>query len=182
MYIYVYIYVCMYVYIHIYIYTYPSLSLALSLSPSLHLSLSTLNPIHTARVASQFGGGFYVGKIPLSLSLSTFNPIDDDDKFTPTKHLTPPPHHSSRPAAAHIDSETPLLHKKKGRIHNVVFFSQFGGGFYVGKIPLSHSLSHPFTRFTPPLLPLLALCSCEWFVLLSCVLLSCACACDLLIV
>ena len=26
--------------------------------------------------------------------------------------------------------------------------------------------------------PLLALCSCEWFVLLSCVLLSCACACD----
>ena len=26
-------------------------------------------------------------------------PIDDDDKFTPTKHLTPPPHHSSsRPA------------------------------------------------------------------------------------
>ena len=135
MYIYVYIYVCMYVYIHIYIYTYPSLSLALSLSPSLHLSLSTLNPIHTARVASQFGGGFYVGKIPLSLSLSTFNPIDDDDKFTPTKHLTPPPHHSSRPAAAHIDSETPLLHKKKGRIHNVVFFSQFGGGFYVGKIP-----------------------------------------------
>ena len=32
----------------------------------------------------------------------------DDDKFTPTKHLTPPPHHSSRPAAAHTDTETPL--------------------------------------------------------------------------
>jgi len=30
------------------------------------------------------------------------------DKFTPTKHLTPPPHHSSRPAAAHTDTETPL--------------------------------------------------------------------------
>jgi len=29
--------------------------------------------------------------------------------------------------------------------------------------------------------PLLALCSCEWFVLLSFVLLSCACACDLLL-
>jgi len=40
--------------------------------------------------------------------------IDDDDKFTPTKHLTPPPHHSSRPAAAHTDTETPLLHQKKG--------------------------------------------------------------------
>jgi len=38
----------------------------------------------------------------------------DDDKFTPTKHLTPPPHHSSRPAAAHTDTETPLLHQKKG--------------------------------------------------------------------
>jgi len=24
-------------------------------------------------------------------------------------------------------------------------------------------------------------CSCEWYVLLSCVLLSCACACDLLV-
>jgi len=35
-----------------------------------------------------------------------------DDKFTPTKHLTPPPHHSSRPAAAHTDTETPL--QKKG--------------------------------------------------------------------
>jgi len=42
---------------------------------------------------------------------------DDDDKFTPTKHLTPPPHHSSRPAAAHTDTETPLLHQKKGRAH-----------------------------------------------------------------
>jgi len=38
----------------------------------------------------------------------------DDDKFTPTKHLTPPPHHSSRPAAAHTDTETPLLHQRKG--------------------------------------------------------------------
>jgi len=41
--------------------------------------------------------------------------LSDDDKFTPTKHLTPPPHHSSRPAAAHTDTETPLLHQKKGR-------------------------------------------------------------------
>ena len=32
----------------------------------------------------------------------------DDDKFTPTKHLTSPPHQSSRPAAAHTDTETPL--------------------------------------------------------------------------
>jgi len=31
----------------------------------------------------------------------------DDDKFTPT-NLTPSPHHSSRPVAAHTDSETPL--------------------------------------------------------------------------
>jgi len=39
----------------------------------------------------------------------------DDDKFTPTKHLTPPPHHSSsRPAAAHTETETPLLHQRKG--------------------------------------------------------------------
>jgi len=34
-----------------------------------------------------------------------------DDKSTPTKHLTPPPHHSSRPAAAHTDTETPLPSK-----------------------------------------------------------------------
>ena len=34
--------------------------------------------------------------------------VDDDDKFTPTKHPTPPPHHSNRPAAAHTDTETPL--------------------------------------------------------------------------
>jgi len=40
--------------------------------------------------------------------------LDDDDKFTPTKHLTPPPHHSSRPAAAHTETETPLLHQRKG--------------------------------------------------------------------
>ena len=41
----------------------------------------------------------------------------DDDKFTPTKHLIPFPHHSSsRPAAAHTETETPLLHQrpKKG--------------------------------------------------------------------
>jgi len=36
---------------------------------------------------------------------------NNDDKFTPTKHLTPPPHHSSRPAAAHTDTETPLQNK-----------------------------------------------------------------------
>jgi len=28
------------------------------------------------------------------------------DKSTPTKHLTPPPHHNSRPAAAHTGRET----------------------------------------------------------------------------
>ena len=41
---------------------------------------------------------------------------DDDDKFTPTKHLTLTllPTTSSRPAAAHTDdTETPLLHQKK---------------------------------------------------------------------
>ena len=44
------------------------------------------------------------------------NPVyDDDDKFTPTKHLTPLSHHSSQPTAAHTDTETPLLHQKKGR-------------------------------------------------------------------
>jgi len=32
----------------------------------------------------------------------------DDDKFTPAKHQTPSPHHSSRPAAAHTGTETPL--------------------------------------------------------------------------
>ena len=36
-------------------------------------------------------------------------------------------------------------------------------------------------RLVSVVAPLLALCSCEWFVLLSCVLLSCACVCDLLI-
>jgi len=40
---------------------------------------------------------------------------DDDYRFTPTKHLTPPPHHSSRPAPAHTDTETPLLPKKEFR-------------------------------------------------------------------
>jgi len=39
-----------------------------------------------------------------SLSPEQFN-ATDDDKFTPTKHLTPPPHHNSWPAAAH----TPIL-------------------------------------------------------------------------
>ena len=34
--------------------------------------------------------------------------LDDDGKFTPTKHLTPHPRHSSRPATAHTDTETPL--------------------------------------------------------------------------
>jgi len=39
----------------------------------------------------------------------------NDDKFTPTKHLTPPPHHSSsRPAVAHTATATPLLHQRKG--------------------------------------------------------------------
>ena len=37
----------------------------------------------------------------------------DDDKFTPTKHLILLPHHSSRPAAAHTGTETPL--QQKGR-------------------------------------------------------------------
>ena len=46
--------------------------------------------------------------------ICSFVSVADDDKFTPTKHLTPPPHHSSRPAAAHTDTETPLQ-KKKGR-------------------------------------------------------------------
>ena len=36
-------------------------------------------------------------------------------------------------------------------------------------------------RVNPIVAPLLALCSCEWFVLVSCVLLSCAYAYDLLI-
>jgi len=36
-------------------------------------------------------------------------------------------------------------------------------------------------RLFSVVVPLLALCSCEWFVLLSRVLLSCACACDLLV-
>jgi len=42
-------------------------------------------------------------------------PKDDDDKFTPTKHLTPPPHHSSRPAAAHShrNGDTPAAPKKR---------------------------------------------------------------------
>ena len=38
----------------------------------------------------------------------------NDDKFTPTKHLTPPPHHSNLPAAAHTNTETPLLHQNEG--------------------------------------------------------------------
>jgi len=33
----------------------------------------------------------------------------EDDNFTPSKHLTPPPDHSSRPAAAHNDTETPRV-------------------------------------------------------------------------
>jgi len=59
-------------------------------------------------------GRFLAGKGPPNP-----NPVIDmiilDDKFTPTKHLTPPPHHSSRPAAAHTDTETPApLHQKEG--------------------------------------------------------------------
>jgi len=52
----------------------------------------------------------------------------DDDKFTPTKHLantpSPPPHHSSQPATAHTDTETPLrcccCTKKRGRARRPV--------------------------------------------------------------
>jgi len=36
----------------------------------------------------------------------------DDDKFTPTAHLTPSPNHSSRPAAAHTDTEIPLYYQR----------------------------------------------------------------------
>ena len=32
----------------------------------------------------------------------------EDNKFTPTKRLTPTPNHSSRPASAHTGTETPL--------------------------------------------------------------------------
>jgi len=49
------------------------------------------------------------------VSLGAQRTASADDKFTPTKQLTPPPHHSSRPAAAHTDTETPVLQKKKGR-------------------------------------------------------------------
>jgi len=44
--------------------------------------------------------------------MSGMGKLIDDDKFTPAKHLTPPPHHSSRPAAAHTDTETPLQQKE----------------------------------------------------------------------
>ena len=44
--------------------------------------------------------------------MSADDDYDDDDKFTPTKHLILPPHHSSRPAAAHTDTETPLQYKE----------------------------------------------------------------------
>jgi len=53
------------------------------------------------------------GKVPSPTENPSCSPIDDY-KFTPTKHLTPPPHHSSQPAAAHTDTETPLLHQRKG--------------------------------------------------------------------
>ena len=36
-----------------------------------------------------------------------------EEMSTPERHLTPPPHYSSRPAAAHTNTETPLLHKKE---------------------------------------------------------------------
>jgi len=50
-----------------------------------------------------------------STVLDQFSVPCDDDKFTPTKHLTPPPHHSSsRPTAAHTATATPLLHQRKG--------------------------------------------------------------------
>jgi len=43
----------------------------------------------------------YITRSPLHLHLKE----DDDDKFTPTKHLTPPPRYSSsRPAAAHTET------------------------------------------------------------------------------
>ena len=38
--------------------------------------------------------------------------LSRDDKFTPSKRLTPPPHHSSGPAAAHTDGDTPAAPKK----------------------------------------------------------------------
>ena len=34
--------------------------------------------------------------------------IYEENNFTPAKHLIPPPNHSSRPVAAHTDTETPL--------------------------------------------------------------------------
>ena len=50
---------------------------------------------------------------PITRLASSFVTVADGilpshDKFTPTKHLTPPPHHSSRRTAAHTDTETPL--------------------------------------------------------------------------
>ena len=67
-------------------------------------------------------GGMYVCLIlHLYVSFPEASPcrhyarVNDDDKFTPTKHLTPPPHHSSsRSAAAHTETETPLVHQRKG--------------------------------------------------------------------
>jgi len=41
---------------------------------------------------------------------------DADDNFTPTKHLTPPPHHSSRPAAAHTDPDTTIIKRGVGPV------------------------------------------------------------------
>ena len=69
---------------------------------------------------------------------------DNDDKFTPTptKHLTPPPNHSSsRPAAAHTETETPLLHQGKGQGLQTDRPNRFGP-------QSSHSHSHsPYSGF-----------------------------------
>jgi len=61
------------------------------------------------------GGGEFHAKIPRGAPCAKRYRegwVRYDDKFTPTKHLTLPPHHSSRPAAAHTDTETPLQWKE----------------------------------------------------------------------
>jgi len=90
------------------------------------------------------------------------------DKFTPTKHLTPPPHHSSRPAAAHTDTETPLLQKKQGRARRRTAPTDVAHIWATQARPRRkmghrHSHSHlPFTLiqnlpFTPPIHTFLSL-------------------------
>ena len=101
--------VCVCVYQHIYVYTHICVYIYISGLTRI-LSCSDLGATHRFR-ALPFAPAAEVARARHGLNTDCvcccLQDDDDDDKFIPTKHRTPPFHYSSRPAAAHTDTETP---------------------------------------------------------------------------